>query len=85
MRMDTPAPLDLSLTKVENQWTTKHPQMSGPKVIHFVEAIKKIQERELYNLEAIVGVPFTSGPWATPTSKPFDLPLLAKLLKWKWN
>ena len=42
-----------------------------------LEAIKKIRERELHRLEAMVGVPITSGPWTTPTSKPFDLMLLS--------
>ena len=48
-----------------------------------VEAIKKIRECELHRLEAMVGVPSTPGPWVTPTSKPFDLPLLFERLGWK--
>ena len=46
------------------------------KITRCVEAIKKIRERELHYLEAMVGVPFTLGPLATPTSKRFDPPLL---------
>ena len=84
MNVDTPTPLCLSLDKAGMQRTTKHPQMSGFKVIrHGVETIKKIRERELRRLEAMVGVPFTLGPLATSTSKPFDLPLLFERLGWK--
>ena len=70
MNVDTPAPLGLSLAKVEDQ-RTKRPQMSGLKVTRGVEAIKKIRDRELHHLEVVVGIPFTLGPLATPTSKPF--------------
>ena len=81
--MGTPAPLNLSLVEVENQRTTKHPQTSSLKVTRCVEAIKKIRESELHRLEAMVGVPFTSEPRATPTSKPIELPLLFERLGWK--
>ena len=54
MSVDTLAPLGLSLEEVENQRTIKHPQMSCLKVTHCVEVIKKIRERELYRLEAMV-------------------------------
>ena len=57
MNVDTPAPV--SLFELENQRTTKHPEMSGLKVTLGVETIKKIRERELRRLEAMVGVPFT--------------------------
>ena len=77
MSVDTLASLNLSLTEAENQRTTKHPQMSGLEVTRCVKAIKKIRERKLHRLEAMVGVPITSGPWTTPTSKPFDLMLLS--------
>ena len=50
-----------------------------------VEAIQRIWECELHYLEAMGGVPFTLGPRATPTSKPFDLPLLFERLRWKGN
>ena len=84
--MDTFAPLGLFLDKAKNQRRTKHPQMWGFKVTQRgVEAIKKISERELHHLEAMVGVPSTPGPWVTPTLKPFDLPLLFERLGWKWN
>ena len=76
MSADIPAPLDLSIAKEENQRTTIRPQMSGLKVTCCVEAIKKIRERELHCLEVMVRVPFTSVPWTTPTSEPFDLSLL---------
>ena len=71
-------PLGLSLVEVENQRTTKSPHMLGLKVTHCIEAIKNIQEHELHRLEAMVRVPFTSGPRATPTSKPFDLSFLSR-------
>ena len=84
MNVDTPTPLGLSLDEAEMQRTTKHHWMSGFKVTQRgVETIKKIRERELRRLEAMVGVPFTLGPWATSTSKPFDLPLLFERLGWK--
>ena len=68
----------------QNQRTTKCPRMSSLKAIRCgVEAIKKIRECELHHLEGMVGVPFTLGPRATPTSKPFDLPLLFERLRWK--
>ena len=67
----------------KNQRTTKHPWMPGFKAIgHGVQTIKMIMECELHHLEAMVGVCFTLGPWATPTSKLFDLPLLFKRLGW---
>ena len=71
MSVDTPAPLGLSLVEAENQRTTKRPQMSGLRVTHCVEVMKKTRECELNCLGAMVGVrvPFKSGPWATPTSK----------------
>ena len=78
--MWTPAPLGLSVAETENQRTTKCPWVSHLEVTHCVEAIKKIRECELHCLEAMVEVPFTSRPWATPTSKPFDLPLLFERL-----
>ena len=84
MNVDTPTPLGLSLDEAEMQRTTKRPRMSGFKAIRRgVETIKKIRERELRRLEAMVGVPFTLGPLATSTSKPFDLPLLFERLGWK--
>ena len=70
MNVGTPAPLSLSLAEAKNQRTTKCPRMSGLKITRAVKAIKKIRERELHHLEAMVGVPFTSRPWAPPTSKP---------------
>ena len=78
--MGTPAPLNLSLVEVENQRTTKHPQTSSLKVTRCVEAIKKIRECELHHLRAMFRIHFTSRPWATLTSKPFDPPLLSKRL-----
>ena len=59
--------------------------MPGLKVTHCSETIKKIRDRELHCLEAMVEIPFTSGPHATPTSKPFDLLVLFVRLGWKWN
>ena len=66
MSMDTPAPLDVSLTKAENQRTNalgyranKCPQISGFKVSRHAETIKKIREHELPCLEAMVEIPFT--------------------------
>ena len=82
--MDTPTPLGLSLDEAEMQQTTKRPRMLGFKATRRgVEMIKKIRERELRHLEAMVGVPLTLGPQATSTSKPFDLPLLFERLGWK--
>ena len=84
MNVDTPTPLGLSLDESEMQRTTKCPRMSGFKAIQRrVETIKKIRERGLRCLEAMIGVPFTLGPRATSTSKPFDLPLLFERLGWK--
>ena len=61
MNVDTP-PLGLSLDEAKMQRTTKRPRMSGFKAIRRgVETIKKIRERELHCLEAMVGVPFTLG------------------------
>ena len=82
MNVDTRAPLGLSLAEVENQRTTKLPWMLSLKVTR-VEVIKKIRECQLHHLEAMDGVPFTSGPRATPTSKPFDLLLLFERFRWK--
>ena len=84
MNVDTPTPLGLSLNEAEMQRTTKRPRMSGIKATRRgVETIQKIREREVRRLEAIVGVPYTLEPWATSTSKPFDLPLLFEILGWK--
>ena len=84
MNVDTPTPLGLSLNEAEMQRTTKRPRMSGIKATRRgVETIQKIREREVRRLEAIVGVPYTLEPWATSTSKPFDLPLLFERLGWK--
>ena len=81
VNVDTPTPLSLSLDEAEMQRTRG---MSGFKGIRRgVETIKKIRECELRCLEAMVGVPFTLEPWATSTSKPFDLPLLFEKLGWK--
>ena len=65
--MDTPAQLSLSLIEVENQRTTKHPRILVLKVTRGVEAIEKIRECELHRLGAMVGIPLTLGPRATPT------------------
>ena len=84
MNVDTHAPLGLFLDDVENQRRTKRPQMSCFKATRRgVEPIKKIRKCELHHVEAMVGIVSTSGPWATPTSKPFDLPLLFERLGWK--
>ena len=84
MNVDTLMPLGLSLEEAEMQRTTKRPQMLGFKTSRRgAEKIKKIRERELRRLEAMVGVPFTLGPRATSTSQPFDLPLLFEILGWK--
>ena len=84
MNVDTPTPLGLSLDEAEMQRITKRPRMSSFKATRCgVETIKKIRERELRCLEVMVGVPFTLGPRATSTSKPFDLPLLFERLGWK--
>ena len=57
MNVDTPTPLGLSLAGAEKQRTTKRPRMLGFKATqHGVETIKKIRERELYRLEAMVGL-----------------------------
>ena len=66
MNVDTLMPLGLSLEEVEMQRTTKRPRMLGFKTSRRgVEKIKKVRERELHRLEAMVGVPFTLGPRAT--------------------
>ena len=84
MNVDTPTPLGLFLDEAENQRRTKRPRMPGFKATRRdVEAIKKIRERELHRLEAMVGALYTPGPWVTPTPKPFDLPLLFERLGWK--
>ena len=70
MNVDTLTPLGLSLVEVEKQRTSKCPWMSGFKATRRgIETIKKIRERELCRLEAMVGVPFTLGPQATSTPK----------------
>ena len=76
MNVETLASLYLSLARIENQRTTKLPQILGLKVTCDVEAIKKIKKHELHHLEAMVRVPFTLEPWTTPTSKPFYMTLL---------
>ena len=74
MNVDTPTQLGLSLDEAEMQRTNKCPRMSDFKAIRRgVETIKKIRECELCHLKVMVGVPFTLGPLATSTSKPFDL------------
>ena len=67
------------------QRTTKYPRMLGFKTTRRgVETITKIRERELRQLEAMVGVPSTLGPrGATSTSKPFDLLFLFERLGWR--
>ena len=77
VKVNTHAILGLFLDEAENQRRTKRPRMSGFKATRRgVEAIKKIRERELHCLEAMVGAPSTSGPRVTRSPKPFDLPLL---------
>ena len=73
--MDKLAPLAHSLVEAENQRATKRPWILGFKVTHHVEGIKKIRERELPRLEAImmVGIPFTLELRVTSASKSFDL------------
>ena len=83
MGMDTLVTLGLSLVEAENQRITKCPRISSLKVTHCVEAIKKIRACEIHRLEATVEVPFTSGPHARPTSKPFDLSFIFGRLGWK--
>ena len=57
--MDILMPLGLSLEEAEVQRTTKRPRMLGFKTSRCgVEKIKKIRERELRRLEAMVGIPF---------------------------
>ena len=59
MNVDTLMPLGLSLEEAKMQRTTKRPRMLGVKTSrHGVEKIKKIRERELRRLEAMVGIPF---------------------------
>ena len=83
MNVDTPTPLSLSLDEVEMQRTTKRPRMLGFKATRRgVETIKKIRECELRRLATMVAISFTLEPWATSTSKPFDLPLLFERLGW---
>ena len=73
--------LGLFLYEAENQRRTKRPRMLGFKATrHGVEAIKKIRERELHRLEAMVGVLSTLGSRVTPTPKPLNLPLLFERL-----
>ena len=84
MNVDTLMPLGLSLEEAEMQRTTKRPRMLGFNTSRRgAEKIKKIRERELRRLEAMVGAPFPLGPRATSTSQPFDLPLLFERLGWK--
>mgnify|MGYP000447464066 FL=1 len=71
MNVDTLAPLGLSLPEAENQRATKHRSILGLKVTRGAKAIKKKRERELHRPEAMFGIPFTSGPWAMATLKPF--------------
>ena len=62
MNVDTPTLLDVSLVEAENRRTTKRPQIPSFKATRRgVEAFKKIRERELHLLKAMVGVPFTLG------------------------
>ena len=83
MNVDTP-PLGLSLDEAKMQRTTKRPWMSSFKAIRRgVDTIRKIRERELRRLEAMVGVPFTLEQLATSTSSPFNLLLLFERLGWK--
>ena len=70
------APVGLSLAEAENQRASKRPRISGLKVTHCAKAIKKIRECEYNTLKLRSRYLFASGPWATPTSKPFDLPLI---------
>ena len=84
MNVDTLMPLGLSLEEAEIQRATKRPRMLGFNTSQRgVEKIKKIRERELRRLEAMVGVPLTWGPRATSTWQPFDPPLLFERLGWK--
>ena len=84
MNVDTLMPLGLSLEEAEMQRTTKRPRMLGFNTSRRgAEKIKKIRERELRRLEAMVGAPFLLGARATSTSQPFDLPLLFERLGWK--
>ena len=82
MSVDTHAPLGLSLAATKNQRTTKRPRIPSLRVTHCGEA-KKIREHELRHLKVVVEIPCTSGPRATPTSKPFDLLLLFERVGWK--
>ena len=79
MNVDILAPLDHSLFEAENQ-RTKRSQILDLKVTCAAKAIKKIRERDSHCLEAMVEVPSISGPWTTPSSKPFDFPLLSNRL-----
>ena len=74
MNVVTLTPLGLSLDEAKMQRTTKRPWMLGFKTTRRgVETIKKIRERELRQLEVMVGVPSTLGPWgATSTSNPLN-------------
>ena len=83
MNVDTLETISLSFIEEENQRTTKHPQISGLKVTHHVETIKKIRELELPHLKAMVGIPFTLEPPDTPVSKPFDLSIIFERCQWK--
>ena len=80
MNVDTPAPLNLSLTKAKNQRATKHSWILGFEVTCSVEVIKKIRKREFPRLKDMVGISFTSRPWGTPRTKSFNPLLLFKQL-----
>ena len=84
MNVDTLAPLGLSIDEAENQRRTRRPRVPGFKATRRdVEAILKIRERELHRLEAMARALSTLEPRVTPTSKPFDPPLLFERLGWK--
>ena len=85
MNVDTPTPIDLFLTELENQRATKCPWVLGVEVTHCrVEAIKKIGEWELPRLEAMVRKPFTSRQdhGHTTALKPLEAPLPAFRETW---
>ena len=77
MNVDTPTPIGLFLTELENQRATKCPRVLGVEVTHCrVEAIKNIREWELSHMEPMAGIPFTLRPRATLALKPFNRRLL---------
>ena len=57
-----------------------HSRISGLKVTHCAETIKK-RERELPILVDMVRMPYTWGPRATSTLKPFNFPLIFERLR----